>query len=150
MHNHSNIHERTTPKLKNEQTSDSNEIEVSRAHRRRGTQSSSPVSPLAKVASAAVAAEVASAKPTGVDGPHRHSSKTPSSTSTPASKLWQRAAGVGGAGGRGGCSTVRHLGFNVVAAIHALHGVSVVQLKEQLDERASRKEEVSTSVCLSV
>lgn len=38
---------------------------------------------------------------------------------------------------------MRHLGFSVVAAIRAVHGVSVQQLKERLDDRMASMEEVS-------
>ncbi|CAM9347034.1 unnamed protein product [Ectocarpus sp. 4 AP-2014] len=111
--------------------SDRNEIEASRAHRR-GSYVGPPASPLAGVASAALAAKAASA--TGGNEGRQHK---PSSHGTPASKLWQRAADIGG----GGAGAVQHLGFNVVAAIRALHGMSMQQLKEHVDDQRRRAEE---------
>ncbi|CAN0412690.1 unnamed protein product, partial [Ectocarpus sp. 12 AP-2014] len=113
--------------------SDRNEIEASRAHRR-GSYVGPPASPLAGVASAALAAKAASVT-RGNEGRQRK----PSSRGTPAFKLWKRAADIGG----GGASAVQHLGFNVVAAIRALHGMSMQQLKEQVDDQRRRVEEGS-------
>lgn len=125
------------------QTSDRNEIEVSRAHRR-GTYAGSPIS---TVASAALAVKVASTDKSAFDPAHK---RKPSLPSSPASKLWQRATEVGDGAESGANGTVRYLGFNVVAAIRALHGVSVQQLKQRLDERTARMEEVRWDVsCVS-
>ncbi|CAM9561668.1 unnamed protein product, partial [Scytosiphon promiscuus] len=112
------------------ETSDRNEIEVSRAYRRR-TFAGAPVSPLAGVASAAVAANIATTA--GGSGNQQGKQGVTSPGSTPASKRWKRAAGVGGGGGGG--TDVRHRGFDVVAAIKALHGVSMQEMKEAMDER---------------
>lgn len=104
-----------------------------------------PMSPLANVASAAVAAKVASTtEPTGDDGPSQRNT-TSSPRSGAAFRLWQRAASVSGTAGG---NTARHLGFNAVEAIHELHGVSVLQLKERLDDWAARNEEANLSVCV--
>ncbi|CAM9198081.1 unnamed protein product [Ectocarpus sp. 12 AP-2014] len=111
--------------------SDRNEIEASRAHRR-GSYVGPPASPLAGVASAALAAKAAS-----VTGGNEGRQRKPSSHGTPAFKLWKRAADIGG----GGAGAVQHLGFNVVAAIRALHGMSMQQLKEQVDDQRTRAEE---------
>ncbi|CAM9180402.1 unnamed protein product [Ectocarpus fasciculatus] len=113
--------------------SDRNEIEASRVHRR-GSYVGPPASPLAGVASAALAAKAAS-----TTGGNEGRQRKASSRSTPAFKLWQRAADIGGDGGGGGA--VQHLGFNVVAAIRALHGVSMQQLKELVDVQRRRAEE---------
>lgn len=122
------------------QMSDRNEIEASRAHRR-GSYVSPPASPLAGVASAALAAKAASAT-----GGNEGRQRKPPSHGTPAFKLWQRAADIGG----GGAGAVQHLGFNVVAAIRALHGMSMQQLKEQVDDQRRRADEVSLcNECIS-
>lgn len=113
---------------------------MSRAHRR-GTYAGSPIS---TVASAALAVKLASTDQPAVDPAHRLKTSLPSS---PGSKLWQRAAEVGVGAESEANGTVRHVGFNVVEAIRALHGVSVTQLKQRLDDRAARMEEVSPSVC---
>lgn len=49
-----------------------------------------------------------------------------------------------GSGRSGGAVGLQ--GFNVVAAIRELHGVSVEQLKQRLDERIAMMEEVSLSL----
>lgn len=110
---------------------------MSRAHRR-GTYAGSPIS---NVASAALAVKVGSTDNPASDPAHKRKASMPRS---PASKLWQRAAEVGGGGADSEANgTVRYLGFNVVAAIRALHGVSVQQLKQRLDDRYTTMEQVS-------
>lgn len=113
---------------------------MSRAHRR-GTYAGSPIS---NVASAALAVKLGGGTDKPAFDPAAHNRRKTPVPRSPASKLWQRAAEVGGgaeSGANGGA--VRHLGFNVVAAIRQLHGVSVQQLKQRLDDRYTRMEEVS-------
>lgn len=129
-----------TPTHHPQQTSDHNEIEVSRAHRR-GTYVGSPIS---TVASAAVAVKLATTGKPALDPVDERRASLPGRS---ASKLWQRAAQVGGGCVSDASGTVRHLGFNAVAAIRALHGVSVQQLKRRLDECYARREEVSPFAC---
>ncbi len=103
------------------------------------------------MASAALA-KLASTGESAYDGEHNKDRSHSSRNITPASKLWQRAARAGGkawsdpsggGGGKGG-GPVGFQGFNVVAAIRELHGVSVEQLKQRLDDRIAMMEEAST------
>ena len=141
------------------QTSDRNEIEASRAHRR-GSNANIPSSPMSKFASAAVAAKVSSTETdaTATASVAGSTSTTPGrnngvgivaggggggggggghtggGVSTKPSKLWQRAAQANVSSDGGGAG--RQRGFDVVEAVYAVHGLTIQQLKERLENKS--------------
>lgn len=137
------------------QTSDLNEIEASRAHRRRhfGSVSIAGSPTAASVATAAVAALARTTTANtadGFDSPPGDSPVSPrhSGSGGGTSNAWKRAADkskrlrregyavhpmCAGDDDDGDNGTAWQQGFDVVAAVRSLHGLTVQQLREQLD-----------------
>lgn len=150
------------------QTSDLNEIEASRARRRHYGSISTPASPTA--ASVATAAVAALAKTDtantagGVDSPPGDGPVSPRNNGGGGgtSNAWKRAAdkskrlrregyavhpvcAVDDEDGHNGAT--RQRGFDVVAAVRSLHGLTIQQLREQLDEGLTSPCKEKEEVC---
>lgn len=125
-------------------TSDRNEIEASRAHRRRSF-AGGPSSPIASIAIAV--ADAKKSKSIKFSDENSSALGRNGDASKPKSAFWQRASQIGHVDHDAeGAVTGRQRGFDVVAAVRRVHGLTIQQLKERLDILSESKKKVRTPV----